>query len=153
MCMCHPTTTAPHAGLAGPRVWPAPCSPPVLGFCRGRVRPRGFRLESTGDALSLCIIGRTGGVTAWGDPAQTRVDSRPLPPKYSQRQRAWRLVQLPWGLRGRSPLANAGGVVLIPGSRRSPGGGNATPVFLPGESHGQRSREGYRLWGLRVRHD
>ena len=31
----------------------------------------------------------------------------------------------------------------IPGSGRSPGGGLATtPVFLPGESHGQRSLVG-----------
>ena len=30
----------------------------------------------------------------------------------------------------------------IPGSGRSPGGGMApTPVFVPGESHGQRSLE------------
>ena len=28
-----------------------------------------------------------------------------------------------------------------------------TPVFLPGESHGQRSLVGYGLWGHRVRHD
>ena len=27
-----------------------------------------------------------------------------------------------------------------------------TPVFLPGESHGQRSLAGYSPWGLRVRH-
>ena len=27
------------------------------------------------------------------------------------------------------------------------------PVFLPGESHGQRSLEGYSPWGHRVRHD
>ena len=33
----------------------------------------------------------------------------------------------------------------IPGSGVSPGGGNGkpTPVFLPGESHGQRSLAGY----------
>ena len=30
---------------------------------------------------------------------------------------------------------------LIPGSGRSPG--QPTPVFLPGESHGQRSQAGY----------
>ena len=37
---------------------------------------------------------------------------------------------------------------MIPGSRRSPGGGNElTPVFLPGESHGQRSLVGYSPWG------
>ena len=28
-----------------------------------------------------------------------------------------------------------------------------TPIFLPGEPHGQRSLEGYSPWGLRVRHD
>ena len=27
------------------------------------------------------------------------------------------------------------------------------PVFLPGESHGQRSMAGYSPWGDRVRHD
>ena len=38
---------------------------------------------------------------------------------------------------------------LIPGSGRSPGEGNGSPipVFLPGESHGQRSLEGYSPWG------
>ena len=28
-----------------------------------------------------------------------------------------------------------------------------TPVFLPGEYHGQRSLVGYSPWGHRVRHD
>ena len=28
-----------------------------------------------------------------------------------------------------------------------------TPVFLPGESYGQRSLVGYSPWGQRVRHD
>ena len=37
----------------------------------------------------------------------------------------------------------------IPGSGRSPGGGNLqpTPVFLPGTFCGQRSLEGYSPWG------
>ena len=44
--------------------------------------------------------------------------------------------------------ANAGDVRdsgLIPEVGRSPGGGHGKPipVFLPGESHGQRSLEGY----------
>ena len=36
----------------------------------------------------------------------------------------------------------------IPGSERSPGEGNGnhTPVFLPGEFHGQRSLAGCCLW-------
>ena len=39
----------------------------------------------------------------------------------------------------------------IPGSGRSPGEGNGkpTPVFLPGESHGQRSLVGYSPWGCK----
>ena len=37
----------------------------------------------------------------------------------------------------------------IPGSGRSSGGGRPTPVFLPGESHGQRSLVGYSPWGHR----
>ena len=33
-------------------------------------------------------------------------------------------------------------------------GRTTTPVFLPGESHGQRSLAGYGTWGQkRVRHD
>ena len=28
-----------------------------------------------------------------------------------------------------------------------------SPVFLPGESHGERSLEGYSPWGFRVRHN
>ena len=38
----------------------------------------------------------------------------------------------------------------VPGSGRSPGGGNGNPptaVFLLGESHGQRSLMGYSPWG------
>ena len=42
-----------------------------------------------------------------------------------------------------------------PGTERSPGGGHGspTPVFVLGESHGQRSLAGYSPWGhKRVRH-
>ena len=46
-------------------------------------------------------------------------------------------------------VGDTGDVGLIPGSGRSPGGGHwqPTPVFLPGESHGQRSLAGYSPWG------
>ena len=52
------------------------------------------------------------------------------------------------------PPANRGDIRdtgLIPGSERSPGGGKwqPTPVFLPGEFHGQRSLVGYSPWGLK----
>ena len=51
-------------------------------------------------------------------------------------------------LSGKDPPANAGDagdVGLMPGSERSPGGGNgkSTPVFLPGKFHGQKSLVGY----------
>ena len=43
----------------------------------------------------------------------------------------------------------AGGAGSIPELGRSPGDGSGypTPVFLLGESHGQRSLMGYSLWG------
>jgi len=64
-------------------------------------------------------------------------------------------AQVAWVVK--NPPANVGAVgdkCSIPGSGRSPGGGNwqPTPVLLPGESHGQRSLEGYSPWGQRVRH-
>ena len=45
--------------------------------------------------------------------------------------------------------ANAGDTGSIPGLGKSPGEGawQPTPVFLPGESHGQRSLVGFSLWG------
>ena len=50
----------------------------------------------------------------------------------------------------KNPPATAGDVGdlgSVPGSGRSPGGGNGTPlVFLPGKSHGQRSLVGYSPW-------
>ena len=52
--------------------------------------------------------------------------------------------------------ANAGDLVSIPGSgtfdpwRRER---LHTPIFLPGEFHGQRSLVGYSLWGRRVGHN
>ena len=52
----------------------------------------------------------------------------------------------------KDPPANAGDVRnlgFIPGLGRSPGGGQGhlLPVFLPGESHGQRNLAGYSPWG------
>ena len=52
--------------------------------------------------------------------------------------------------------ANAGNTSSISGLRRSLGVGNIqpTPVFLPGESHGQGSLAGYSPWDRkRVGHD
>ena len=48
-----------------------------------------------------------------------------------------------------SPPVSTGDPGSIPGSGRSPGeGGDPPPVFLPGESHGQRSLAGYTVRGV-----
>ena len=53
----------------------------------------------------------------------------------------------PCGSAGKESACNAGNLGLIPGLGRPPGEENGdpqpTPVFFPGESHGQRSLEGY----------
>ena len=59
----------------------------------------------------------------------------------------------------KNPPGNAGDardLVQFLGQEDSPGGGKqqTTPVFLPGESHGQRSMAGYSPWGYkRAEHD
>ena len=46
-------------------------------------------------------------------------------------------------------MRETGDMGLIPGSGRYPGGGNGNciPVFLPGQSHGQKSLAGSSPWG------
>ena len=64
-------------------------------------------------------------------------------------------IGFPGGSAGKESICNAGDPGLIPRSGRSPGEGNPdripTPVFLPGEFHGQESDElqsmGYSLGG------
>ena len=55
----------------------------------------------------------------------------------------------------REPVAKAGDPGSIPGLGRFPWmrAWKPTPVFLPGELHGQRSLVGYSPWGCRVRHN
>ena len=57
----------------------------------------------------------------------------------------------PGGSDGKASARNAGDLGSIPGSGRSPGEGNGSPfpVFLPGESHGQRSLVGYSPQGCK----
>ena len=50
----------------------------------------------------------------------------------------------PGGSEVKNPPANAGDAGLFPGLGRK---WQRTPVFLPGESHEQRSLEGCSLWG------
>ena len=54
----------------------------------------------------------------------------------------------PWWLRGKESAWDIGDPGLIPGSGRSPGEGKgSTPVFWPGEFHGQWCLSGYCAWG------
>ena len=55
----------------------------------------------------------------------------------------------PDGSDGKESACIAGDLGLIPGSGRPPGEREwqLTPVFLPGEFHGQRSMAGYSRWG------
>ena len=56
----------------------------------------------------------------------------------------------PAGSDGKESSCDAGDPSLIPGLGRSPreGNGNPTPVFLPGESQGQRSLAA-TVWGCK----
>ena len=72
----------------------------------------------------------------------------------------WMFLGFPGGSDCKESACNAGDLCLIPGSlrpwvRRIPWRREwlPTPVFLPGEFHGQRSLVGYGLWGHRVRHN
>ena len=55
----------------------------------------------------------------------------------------------PGGSAGKESACNAGDLGLIPGLGRSAAGENGTPVFLPGEFHGQRTLAGHSPWGHR----
>ena len=70
---------------------------------------------------------------------------------YRSRLNSRRLLQLgfPGGSDGKESTCNEGDLDLIPGVGRSPWRREwtPTPVFLPGEFHGQRSLAGYSPWG------
>ena len=63
-------------------------------------------------------------------------------------------LNFPGGSEGKESACYAGDSGLITGSGRSPGSEwQPIPVFLPGESHKQRSLVGLSPWGPRVGHD
>ena len=53
----------------------------------------------------------------------------------------------PGGSDSKASARNARDPGSIPGSGKSPGEGNGTPVFLPGKSYGQTNMVGYSPWG------
>ena len=81
--------------------------------------------------------------------------SIPLHDKSTQQMRNRRklinIMGLPkGGLVGKESACNAGDTGSIPELGRSPGRGHkSTPVFLPGDSHGQRSLVGYSPQGCK----
>ena len=62
---------------------------------------------------------------------------------------------LPWWLSGKETACQCKRPGFDPWVRKIPWKRKwqPTPVFLPGEFHGQRSLVGYSPWGHRVRHD
>ena len=65
------------------------------------------------------------------------------------------IKNFPGGSEDKASACNAEDLGSIPGLGRSPGEGKwqPAPVFLPGESHGQKSLAGYSPRGCRVRDD
>ena len=57
----------------------------------------------------------------------------------------------PAGSDGKESTCSVGDLGSIPGSGKIPWrrARQPTPVFLPGESHGQRSLKGYSPWGCK----
>ena len=53
----------------------------------------------------------------------------------------------PGGSDGKESACSVRDLGSIPRSGRSPGEGNSTPAFLPGEFHRQRNLAGYSSWG------
>ena len=51
------------------------------------------------------------------------------------------------GSEGKASAYNEGDLGSLPGTGRSPGEVNGTPVLLPGKSHGWMSLVGYSPWG------
>jgi len=66
------------------------------------------------------------------------------------------MIGLPWWLRGKKSTCHCRRFGFIPWVWKIPWGRKWQPtlIFLPGESQGQRSLEGYSTWGCkRVRHN
>ena len=66
-------------------------------------------------------------------------------------QSRFEALGLPWWLSGKESACDAGNLGSIPGLGRFPWREKwqPTPVFLPGEFHGQRSLVGYSPWGYK----
>ena len=68
-------------------------------------------------------------------------------PQYLTSSWAWVQLRRPSGSDGTESACRTGDPGSTSGSGRSPGEGNGTPVFLRGETQGQRSLVGYSSQG------
>ena len=104
-------------------------------FCNKHKQPKTY---STRDRKCVVLLG-------WEKVKHLRGNIRPAP--------SWDLVFSDGSVSKESTCnrGDPGEAVLIPGSRRYPGGGKwqPTPVFLPGKSHGQRSLADYSWKGCK----
>ena len=96
-------------------------------------------------------VGGTGSFPGGGTKIPPDMPSTCPPPK-KKTGRYWEGFWQPWGFPtgsdGNASTCNAGDPGLTPGSGRSwRREWQPTSVFLPGESHGQRSQAGYSPWG------
>ena len=90
-------------------------------------------------------------VVEWGQQGYSPLKLHSTLP-FEQNQRLWQGGGFPGASGGKESAYNAGDPGSSPGLRRSPGEGESgntgipTPVFLTGESHGQRRLVGYSPW-------
>ena len=68
-------------------------------------------------------------------------------PQFLTSSWAWVQLRRPSGSKGKESAYSTGDPGSTSGSGRSPGEGNGTPVFLRGETQGQRSLVGYSSQG------
>ena len=111
-----------------------------------------LRVHHGGDHRLTQREGRTQPRDLWTGPQHrhpvlpTTQDHPHLPSPSASPDRTW---GFPGGSEDKESACNAGDTGLIPGWGRFPGERKWQPtlVFLPGESHGQRSLVGYSPWG------
>ena len=95
--------------------------------------------EGNGNPLQCSCLENPRGGGAWWAAGYGVAQSRARLKRLSSKLK----LGFPVGSDGKESTCNAGDLGLIPGLGRSPGGGQPTPEFLPGEPYGQRSLAGY----------
>ena len=97
------------------------------------------------------IVEKTGQWTAWSTFDAGHAPFPLLPFAVRKSSNIWSCSQSLLGFPGKESTCSAGDLGLTPGLGRLPWRRRWLPtlVFLPGESHGQRSLAGYSPWGYK----